>query len=1204
MTTRFQYDAINQLKETQEPGRTIQYEYDKVGNQTRVRYPEGRETRTSYDALNRPIVVTDAQNKTTKTRYDEVGNPVRVENRRGFAVTTTYDNLNRPDIITDSLNQILDNDYDKVGNLVAVTDKRGTKLTHVYDGLNRLVSSHKKAKSDEGPIRLVLNDYDIDMDQGRKNKVTDANNHATTFTLDWRGNTIKTELPVTEEYPAANVMTNEFDNAGQLVKETDAHGLTTSYEYFPDNALSQQTNAENEITAYEYDLFGNQAKVTLPMQQETTYTYDALSRLILVTDALSNSSRFEYDPNDNLLHQYTPGTDGPDSHVEYRYDTLNRKTAHIQYKGGGNLSTTYEYDEEGNLTKVVDAKGQIFSNQYDALNRLTQQEFPENSDIDRIVHAYDANNNLTQVTESKTNNLTEITSYGYDLLDRLIQTTQRGHPVSYVYDNNGNRTQVSSANGTTTYGYDTRNRLKTATADGQTTTYKYLPNSWKEQVIYPNQTQANYSYDQVGRVTAIRNETEDGALLSGFSYTYDDNGNRTEQQEVQNGFSTSQQHTTTYTYDDLNRLESYTQLDEATGNSKETAYTFYPSYDRATETVTTTTDGDASTTQRQYQYDETYWLIDITDPDDDNNGKITYAYDANGNTVQKVDTLATTPTNTEFQYNSRNMLVKVTRGPPGNLTDQGRYDYNYQGMRIRHLGSERGDIEYLYDDRSILEERINNTSTLVAHYRYADRLVSLTTPTDTQYYHYASLGTTANLTDPQGQIAMAYRTDPYGEITKQEGNSVNRQVFTGQEHDENTGLIYFGARFYDPDVGRFINQDTYLGESSTPPSLHRYLYAYANPTVWVDLDGNLAVTEDDIDSVLRAERGSYFDLKSSALLKIAQQEEYNIKTRVVRGARQPYIGPYGLDRLKELIQRGIGYTNDKQQFLKAYPSLIYITSEDDERSLRGDVRDILGSGSYLNDQLDIEDVIKRVLASRKHSTVDLSLERTWTIGSIEKEYSRDYLDSLLGEGDNVVRSFVEESIDDLFKTFNPRIPNTLWTKAVTSTAWNVVPYAGAAGKGVKLTRGLKLTSDQKHLLKAYKQTPIKWNDWQKALKGDISTKEKARLWNTYYKDSYFRKAAKYIRPANERFHQPHSQLALDANYFNLKPGGFIANYSLGTGAAGFYYGYSTPLQPIDLPESILTIPFQFGDFIGGMAGHAEFMVNEMIKESSVEGGKK
>ncbi len=56
-------------------------------------------------------------------------------------------------------------------------------------------------------------------------------------------------------------------------------------------------------------------------------------------------------------------------------------------------------------------------------------------------------------------------------------------------------------------------------------------------------------------------------------------------------------------------------------------------------------------------------------------------------------------------------------------------------------------------------------------------------------------------------------------------------------------MIYFGARYYDPDIARFITQDSYLGESGTPPSLHRYLYAYSNPTVYIDLYGYRAQLE-------------------------------------------------------------------------------------------------------------------------------------------------------------------------------------------------------------------------------------------------------------------------------------------------------------------------------------------------------------------------
>jgi RHS repeat-associated protein len=262
-------------------------------------------------------------------------------------------------------------------------------------------------------------------------------------------------------------------------------------------------------------------------------------------------------------------------------------------------------------------------------------------------------------------------------------------------------------------------------------------------------------------------------------------------------------------------------------------------YNRINEVETQTIAGATTTLKdRTSSFDANNRLTQITENAD--NDTIDYIYDNNGNTLSKTDNTQAAPEHTQFAYDSRNQLSQVIRGPPAAETNQGYYDYNYRGQRIRHLDSERGNIDYLYDGQAVLEERTLGSNTLVAHYRYSDRLISLNTATDEQYYHYSALRTTANLTNTAGDVQVSYRTDAWGKITQQEGDSPNRQVFTGQEHDENTGLIYFGARYYDPDTARFINQDSYLGESSTPPSLHRYLYAYGNPTVYVDPDGHAA----------------------------------------------------------------------------------------------------------------------------------------------------------------------------------------------------------------------------------------------------------------------------------------------------------------------------------------------------------------------------
>jgi RHS repeat-associated protein len=808
----------------------VSYQYDDLGNRIEEARPDGRVTRFEYDELNRikrtetPSV--DGLNQDTLQVWDGVGNKTAVTDRRGNTTITEYDAVNRPVKITDADNKIVAFTYDAVGNKLTETNRRGNITQHSYDGLNR--ETERFVTDGTTRFRLLKNEYDVGGQ--KKNAVVDANNNRIEVQQDWRGNTLVTTLPAGAGY-AQSTSVNAYDKSGFLISASDAAGFTTTYTYFDDGKAATVINPESETTAFEYDIFGNKARITKPLAGVQTLVYDEQNRISQVSDALGSITRFEYDDNNNLVRQFLPAAnDSGSTQVEYTYDALNRKRQHIQYKSDGNLSSAFTYDAEGNLTESMDAKGQVFTNTYDVLNRVKEQQFPADSDISSIVTTYDANGNVDTITETKTTG-TEITSNVYDLLDRLSSQTQRGRSISYAYDNNGNRTRVTSIGGVTTYIYDSRNRLSTVTAGG-ITNYRYFANNWLDKVTHANGTAAAYIYDGVGRMLSVHNTLGNGNVLSSFAYSYDDNGNRTQQVETQNGFLTVQTLTTNYRFDTLDRLESYTET--SSGKVTEHSFTYYPSYDRKTEKVVS---NGVTLKERSYSYNGAYWLTDIAESAG-SGGAIAYSYDNNGNSIRKTDTTGGSNQRTLFEYNSRNQLKQVAHGVPNAEVAQGTHDYNYAGMRIRHLGSERGDIEYIYDGDSILDELQNNTATLVAHYRYGDRLLSLVTGGSDQFYHYSALGTTANLTNAAGAQQVAYRTDAFGKITQQEGTSVNRHIFTGQEHDEKTGLIYFGARFYDPDTARFINQDSYLGESTTPPSLHRYLYAYANPTAWVDPTGH------------------------------------------------------------------------------------------------------------------------------------------------------------------------------------------------------------------------------------------------------------------------------------------------------------------------------------------------------------------------------
>lgn len=834
-----QYDALDRRVRTVEnsggtPSRTLEFDYDNVGNLLKETRPDGRVTRFGYDDRDRQISVTDALGNVATTQYDGAGNVTKTKTPRGFVSQTTYDVLDRPTRKTDPLDQVLTYTYDDVGNVLTETDKRGTRTRHVYDDLNRLTDSYKPAVGTT-EIRLVHNDYDLN--GARVNSVTDAEGNVVKTTLDWRGNPTRIDYQAGSGYAASHEAFS-YDKSGYAVSHTDENGLITRTSYHDDGQVASITNPEQETSHFAYDLFGNKARESKPLNNARYWHYDGLGRLAKVVNAQSQASRFVYDLNDNLTDQTTPGANTGETHVGYTYDVLNRKESHIQYKANGNLTVTFDsYDKDGNLKQYTDASGQVFGYDYDELGRQVRQTLPAGSDVSKIEKTYDANNNVDVITEYQASGGTDVTDHDYDKLDRLTSLTQRGKTISYGYDDNGNRTSVSSPGGSTTYTYDARNRLKTSTSNGQATTHTWYPNGWMKAVAYPNGTEVVYSHDDAGRQEQVVNRyTADQSVISQFDYRYDDNGNRTQQTEIQNGFSDGQQAVTDYRFDTLDRLEGFT-LTRVDGSKEKTDYTYWPSYDRKTETVTDiAADGTETVIEnRRYAYDGTHWLTDITDEDDGE--QILYTYDNNGNTLTKVDNTLPTPAQTSFVYNSRNQLIETIRGPPDTGTSLGQYRYNYAGMRIRHLGSARGDIEYLHDGKSVLDEFQNNSTNLVAHYNYADRLISLTTPQNRQYYHYSALRTTANLSNDSGAIQKSYRTDPFGDITKEEGTSVNRNVFTGHEHDTETGLIYMKARFYDPDTGRFLQQDTYLGESGNPPSLYRYLYAYGNPTVYLDVFG-------------------------------------------------------------------------------------------------------------------------------------------------------------------------------------------------------------------------------------------------------------------------------------------------------------------------------------------------------------------------------
>ncbi len=109
------------------------------------------------------------------------------------------------------------------------------------------------------------------------------------------------------------------------------------------------------------------------------------------------------------------------------------------------------------------------------------------------------------------------------------------------------------------------------------------------------------------------------------------------------------------------------------------------------------------------------------------------------------------------------------------------------------------------------------------------------------YYHVNALGSPVAATDQSGQVMWREAYSPFGERIKYEDNGQNKLWFTGKPHDETTGLTYFGARWYDPVVGRFMAVDPVSFRENSIYSFNRYAYANNNPYKYVDPDGEVSI---------------------------------------------------------------------------------------------------------------------------------------------------------------------------------------------------------------------------------------------------------------------------------------------------------------------------------------------------------------------------
>jgi RHS repeat-associated protein len=282
----------------------------------------------------------------------------------------------------------------------------------------------------------------------------------------------------------------------------------------------------------------------------------------------------------------------------------------------------------------------------------------------------------------------------------------------------------------------------------------------------PNGVMTNYGYDGLDRLTTL-NHVRGASTLVANQYVYNDASN------IANWTNASGSHN--YGYDVVDRLTSATN----TGQLNESY-----SYDAVGNRTT-------SHLSASYNYQSFNRLASTT--------TATSTYDNNGNLISRTDSVGTTI----FSWNEENQLTQVAL--PGGLMVN--YKYDGLGRRIQRTTSAGASERYVYDGQDVLLD-LNADWSLAAKYLNGpgidNHLRQTSTPTGVSYYVTDHLGSTVGLTDVNGNVVEQESYDSFGSSV---GSARTRYGYTGRERDPDTGLLYYRARWYDPQVGRFISED-------------------------------------------------------------------------------------------------------------------------------------------------------------------------------------------------------------------------------------------------------------------------------------------------------------------------------------------------------------------------------------------------------------
>jgi len=590
--------------------------------------------------------------------------------------------------------------------------------------------------------------------------------------------------------PEGRAVTTYYDPTTLATENVSVPGFFDTHYTYDTKGRVTDINTNTRHTSLTYNAQGFLESITDSENHATTYDYDPVGRVTAIHRPDTSDLYFDYDANGNKTVLTNPFS----INHGFGYNKVNLQDKY-QTPISGNYG--YVYNKEKALIQTNYPSGKQINNIYDK-TRLMQIQTPE-ANID---FTYLCGTKVVSISKG-----TESITYGYDgkLVTSETLSGTFNSILTYTYNNDFDVIAFSYAGDSEAYAYDNDGLL---TGSGDYAISRNGQNGLPE-AINGGALSVSRSFNGFGELD-YQGITVNGLNLHQWNLVRDNNGRITQKTEIVNGTTSVYD----YTYDTLGRLLTVTKDSELVEQ-----YQYDLSGAREYEVNSL-----RGRTDRSMSYSDEDHLLTA--------GNVTYNYDSDGFLTTRIDGADIT----RYSYSLRGELLNV-RLPNGTFIE---YIHDPLGRRIAKKINGTVTEKYLWQELTQLLAVYDGSDNLIMRFEYADNRmpVAMTKNGPKYYLTYDQVGSLRSVADAMGNVVKEIEYDSFGNIINDSNPIFNIPFgFAGGLNDADTGLVRFGYRDYDPDIGRWTAKDPIFFAGG---DTDLYGYCLNDPINSVDLEGLLA----------------------------------------------------------------------------------------------------------------------------------------------------------------------------------------------------------------------------------------------------------------------------------------------------------------------------------------------------------------------------